>query len=63
MTILLVDISITLNIVGLALVSALEAWRPGSISGAVNFGLIWIGAVIFLGLGLLLKRGYQKNEV
>jgi hypothetical protein len=52
----LLDISIVLNIIGLAVIGALESWRPGVVSGAVNISFVWIGAVVLLSVGLLVKR-------
>lgn len=55
-TLHLIDISIALNIIGLAVTSAFEAWRLGVVSGAVTMSVIWIGAAALLGVGLLIKR-------
>lgn len=50
------DLSITLNISGLIVLSALESARPGMVSSAVNVGLVWLIAVILMSLGLLIKN-------
>jgi hypothetical protein len=57
----LLDISIAINISGLAVIGALESWRPGFVSGAVNVGLVWIGAVVLLSVTLLVKRRYNNQ--
>lgn len=52
----LLDISLVLNITGLAVVSALEAWRPGFVTSAVNIGVVWVGAVLLISVGLFAKH-------
>lgn len=52
-------ISIALNIAGLAVMTTLESWRPGFVSGAVNVGIVWLGAVGLIALGLIMTR---KNQ-
>ena len=52
----LLDINIAINIIGLAVIGALESWRPGVVSGALNIGFVWVGAVVLLSAGLLVKR-------
>lgn len=60
MSILLLDISIAMNIAGLAVMSGLESWRPGYVSGAVNISLVWLAAVILVSGGLVVKRGMAE---
>lgn len=37
-----------LTVVGLATVSALEAWRPGAVSGAIDLTVVWLLSLTFL---------------
>lgn len=56
--------TIALHIIGLAVISALESWRPGIVSSAVDIGMVWLFAVVLIG-GLMVKNqstGTQKSE-
>ncbi len=58
--IILLDISLAINIVGLMVITALESWRPGYVSVAVNVGVVWLVAVGLLSVGWSMKRGIAK---
>ena len=42
--------TISINIIGLLVVQLLETWRPGAVSSVVPLPLIWLLAVILIGL-------------
>lgn len=53
---LFLDISIFLNILGLSVLSLFETLRPGSVSIAVNFGVLWLIALALSITTLYLRR-------
>lgn len=55
------ELCLAINIIGLALISALESWRPGVVSSAVNIGFVWIAAVGLITIGVLL-RGLDHSQ-
>lgn len=36
--------TICFNLIGLALVTAAENWRPGAVTSSLNLGLLWLGS-------------------
>lgn len=54
----LTHLASALTIVGLAAVSAVESWRPGAVSGAVDLTVVWLVSVAFL----LIDRRLQPND-
>ncbi len=44
----LTDMTIAVNIGGLAILAALESWRPGSVSAGVNSGYVWLVSTALL---------------
>lgn len=51
-----IDCIIGINLLGVAMVTALEQWRPGAISAAVPLWVVWTMPTLFVTLALLLDR-------
>jgi len=50
------DWNIGINVAGLAIVNALEVWRPGYISAAVPMAVLWVGAVVLVSVSLVVRQ-------
>lgn len=61
MTRQLVDWTIGIHIVGLAVVTILEAWRPGYVSMALPMWLLWVGGVILMSAAVMIKQKTPKR--
>lgn len=58
----LLDVSVAINILGLTVISALESWRPGFVSGAVSVSIVWVISVILISAGLITKKTKEAEK-
>ncbi len=56
------EYTVAINIVGLAIITALEQWRPGFVSLGLSFGWIWLMVLAVISLVLLVPSEHYDTR-